>query len=161
MDAIEMLMEQHEQVDEMFGKVAKATDSRQKWSTFLELADLLAIHASIEEQHFYPAVRAADTEELLLESVEEHLAVKRVLADLLRADVDDPSFDARVKVLKDLVEHHVEEEQDELFPKVKKLLDSDQLEGIAQEMTATMVELADTEPRNEVFSEIDQPAPLH
>jgi hemerythrin-like domain-containing protein len=161
MDAIEMLMEQHEQVDDLFEKISNAGGSKDKWSTFLTLADMLAVHAAIEERHFYPAVRAKQTEEILLESVEEHLAVKRVLADLLRADVEDPSFDAKIKLLQELVQHHVEEEQDELFPKVKKLLDADQLEAIAQEMTATMVELADTEPRNDVPSQTDHPASLH
>src|SRR5947207_2044082 len=108
MDAIEMLDEQHDEVDALFKKYEelgeKATQSKQH--LFEEIADALAIHATIEEKDFYPAVKAKRTEDILLESLEEHLAIKRVIADLLKLDPSDETFDAKVKVLNEQVEHH-------------------------------------------------------
>jgi len=119
-----------------------------KAQLFEELADKLAVHASIEEHHFYPAVKAKRTEDILLESLEEHVGIKRVLADLLETEASDETFDAKISVLKEQVSHHVEEEEGELFPKVQKLLSSEQLEAIGQEMSAEQAELEDSgEPR--------------
>ena len=104
-------------------------------------------------------MRAKRTEAILLESLEEHLGIKRVLADLLAIDVDDETFDAKVKVLKEQVEHHVGEEEDDLFPKVRKILDDEMLIAIAQQMTATQEELiAKGAPREAVPSETDHAA---
>ena len=154
MDAIEMLISQHKEVDGLFAQIEAATSDDKKARLFAELADKLAIHATIEEKHFYPAVKAKRTEDILLESLEEHLGIKRVLADLLATEASDDTFDAKIKVLKEQVEHHVEEEQTDLFPKVKKLLDSETLMAIAQEMTATQEELIEAgEPRNAVPGE--------
>ncbi len=161
MDAIEMLKSQHKEVDGLFAKIEAATDADDKTSLFEELADKLAVHATIEEKHFYPAVKAKRTEDILLESLEEHLGIKRVLADLLDTEATDETFDAKIKVLKEQVEHHVEEEHTDLFPKVKKLLDSETLMAIAQEMTATQEELLEAgEPRNAVPGETTRPAEI-
>lgn len=160
MDAIEMLTAQHRQVDELFEEIESAK-GEEKRMLFIQLADMLAAHSVIEERHFYPMVRAKQTEELLDESLEEHLSVKRLLSDLLRMDLDDERYDAKISVLKEQVQHHVEEEEGELFPQVKKLFDADVLEGIGQEMTATMVELVDQEPRNDVYASSEEGRPLH
>jgi hypothetical protein len=161
MDAIEMLEEQHEEVAALFKELENAKGASQKRELFEEIADKLAVHATIEEMHFYPAVKAKRTEDILLESLEEHLGIKRVLADLLATDVEDETFEAKVKVLKEQVEHHVGEEQDDLFPKVKKLFDSEALEAIAQEMTATQEELlAAGDPREAVPSQTERPAEI-
>jgi len=154
------LKEQHRQVEKLFKQIKKS-QGQEKRAAFIEVADALAIHATIEERHFYPAVKERRTEDILLEALEEHLAMKRTLADLLRTDIGDDTFDAKMKVLEEEVTHHVGEEEKDLFPKVKKLFDSDQLEAIAQEMTATAAELADSEPRNEVPSQIDEAPTLH
>jgi hemerythrin superfamily protein len=161
MNAIEMLKEQHEEVAELFEQIEKAKDANRKRALFEEIADKLAVHAAIEEMHFYPAVKAKRTEDILLESLEEHLGIKRVLADLLEIDVEDETFEAKVKVLKEQVEHHVGEEQDDLFPKVEKLFDEETLEAIAQEMTATQEELiAAGDPRQSVPAQTDRPAEI-
>src|SRR5689334_10550569 len=112
-NAIDMLDEQHDQVDELFEELDQLDDEDggQKENLFATLADKLAIHATIEERHFYPAVKAKATEDILLESLEEHLAIKRVLADLLGLDVDDDRWQAKLEVLREEVEHHVEEER--------------------------------------------------
>lgn len=160
MDAIDMLKDQHRQVEKLFKQIGKSK-GEQKRRAFIDVADALAIHATIEERHFYPAVKAKRTEDILLEALEEHLSIKRTLSDLLRTDMEDETFDAKMKVLEEEVTHHVGEEESDLFPRVRKLLDRDQLEAIAQEMTATAAELSDTEPRNQVPSQTDEAPTLH
>ena len=161
MNAIDLLKSQHREVETLFSKCEKARDEAVKQRTFEAIADKLAVHAAIEEHHFYPAVRAKRTEDILLESLEEHLAVKRVLADLLEIDAGDETFDAKLKVLKEQVEHHVEEEESDLFPKAAKLLDKETLDALAQEMTAEQTALeAEGEPRNNVPAETEIAATL-
>jgi hemerythrin superfamily protein len=163
MDAIEMLEQQHREVDAMFKKYEglgdKATKGKQ--DLFEQIADALAVHAAIEEKDFYPAVKAKRTEDILLESLEEHLGIKRVIADLLKINASDETFDAKVKVLKEQVEHHVEEERTDLFPKVKKLLDKAELTSIADAMQSTMKKIeAKGEPRKDVPKETKEAASL-
>jgi hemerythrin superfamily protein len=161
MNAIELLSEQHEEVDQLMTRIESADDDM-KEQLFYELADKLAAHAKIEEKIFYPAVMAKQTEEILLESVEEHLAVKRVLADLLELSPDDEQFDAKLAVMKEQIEHHAhEEEEGQLFPKVRKLLGSDELEALGGEMSALFEELMQMEPRKSVPGETGEAAPLH
>lgn len=160
MNALELLEAQHAEVEDLIAKL-EASEPRQKATLFIELADKLAAHAKIEETIFYPAVMARQTEEVLLESVEEHLAIKRVLADLLELDVDDDQFDAKLSVMKEQIEHHArEEEEGELFPKVKKLLDADVLDALGGEMLATFEALLESKPREQVPLETDAAAPL-
>jgi hemerythrin superfamily protein len=153
MNAITLLTEQHRQVETLFEYVAES-EGEEKQELFVELADLLAMHATIEERHFYPAVRDKQTDDLVVEALEEHLEVKRLLADLLRVDVGDGSFDERLEEIKEQVQQHVKAEEGELFPMVRRLLDSDALETIGRDMAATMVELADTEPRNDITAHL-------
>jgi len=160
MNAIDLLKSQHREVSKLFSKIEKAS-AADKTELFEEIADKLAVHAAIEEHHFYPAVKAKRTEDILLESLEEHLGIKRVIADLMELDGEDETFDAKVKVLKEQVEHHVEEEETDLFPKVKRLFDSEQLEAIGQEMSAEQAELEEKgEPRRSVPSETAHPASI-
>ena len=116
MNAIDMLEGQHREVEDLFGKLNKADRSVRKQKLFTQIADKLAVHAAIEEEAFYPAVKAQRTEDILLESLEEHLGIKRVLADLIDLDADDETFDAKTKVLQEQVEHHVGEEEDDSLP---------------------------------------------
>ena len=158
--AIDLLMDQHREVEERFDDLEEAVSDAERKEVCAQLCDQLAIHAKIEETIFYPAVKSEDTEDQLLEAVEEHLQVKRVIADLLELDPSEDRFMATVKVLRDDVQHHVEEEEDELFPKVKKLVAADRLVAMAQEMMARVVELENQSPRNSVLGETDAPAPL-
>lgn len=160
MNAIDMLKAQHRQVEKLFAgiKQAEGTEKRQ---LFYELADSLAIHTAIEERHFYPTVKAQETQDILVESLEEHLEAKRTLAELLELEMEDGAFDQKLALLEEQVSHHVEEEEDELFPTVQKLMDADQLEGLGQEMTATASELADKEPRRQIPLEVESAATLH
>jgi hemerythrin superfamily protein len=161
MNAIKLLKQQHRQVEALFKQLEKAKSARPRQKAFEQIADMLAVHATIEERHFYPSVKRRATEEMLLEAVEEHLGVKRVIADMLELSADDETFEAKAKVLKDLVEHHVEEEEETLFPKVQKLLDADELEAIGADMASTMEELLDNgDPRKAVPSETERAATL-
>jgi hemerythrin superfamily protein len=159
MDAIKMLKKQHREVEALFKDFEKAKSAGPRRKIFEKIADALAVHATIEEKHFYPAAKKKQTEDLLLESVEEHLQVKRVIADLLELDADDPTFVAKATVLKEDVQHHVKEEEDDLFPKVQKLLDDDELEAVATAMQETAAELeSEGEPRRSVPSETGEAA---
>jgi hemerythrin-like domain-containing protein len=162
MDAIELLDDQHREVLDFIPRIlsAKREDRRE---LFDRVADMLAIHATLEELHFYPAVRAAAgeiEEKFLLRSLEEHLQAKRLLADLLGTAVADPTFEAKLEVLRDELEHHIEEERDELFELARRVLDEEQREALGQEMTATMVQMEKGRPRLDVPLQTRVASPL-
>ncbi len=160
MDAIDLLMIQHEEAKALFKKIERAEDD-EKQDLFERVADALAVHATIEEKQFYPATRNARTEEMLQEAVEEHLAARRLIADLLEMTPDDPQFDAKIAVLKEQVEHHIEEEEQELFPEVRRMFKADELEdlGVAMEDMAEDLK-AEGAPRESVPAETGSAAPL-
>ncbi|HVR64775.1 MAG TPA: hemerythrin domain-containing protein [Polyangia bacterium] len=162
MNAVDMLESQHREVEDLFERLEKAEDgSDEKEDYFDQLADNLAIHAAIEEHQFYPAVKHRRTEDILLESLEEHLAVKRVLADLLDTDIGDPTFNAKIKLLKETVAHHVKEEESDLFPKVKKLFSEDELEALGEDMEGEQEQLLEEgEPRHLVPQETGHAASI-
>ena len=154
MNAIDMLDQQHNAVERLFEEVDEAKGD-EKQALFDELADSLAVHTMIEEKHFYPALEAEDTEDLLARSRQEHLEMKRALAELLTLEAEDERFDAKLSVLREEVERHVEEERNETFPQAERLLDDDQLDALGQEMLATMAELMQGDPRYEVPAELE------
>jgi len=161
MNAIELLETQHHDVDDLFARLEKGGGSaKTRQKLFDDLADLLAIHASIEELHFYPAVKAAKTEENVEHSLEEHLDIKRLLSMCMASSVGSEKFAARLRELKEEVQHHVKDERTELFPKVRRILNADQLEAIGQEMTSTMAELQKGHPRRDVPLQTMAPMPM-
>ncbi|HEX8439112.1 hemerythrin domain-containing protein [Archangium sp.] len=162
MDAIELLKQQHREVEELFEKFEKAGEGKPEVLMDLaaRIADNLAAHATIEEKLFYPSVYVGPTMEKLQHAVEEHLSAKRVIADLLEMDPADAQFKAKVMVLQELIEHHVKEEEKELFPKVKKLMTKEELAVIGEQMEVMFSELIQSEPRMQVPLETDEAAPL-
>jgi len=161
MNAIEMLKQQHREVDELFKKLNGTKTAESGRRIFNDIADALAVHAAIEERHFYPAVKRRETQGILLASVEEHLEIKRVIADLLQMDPDDDAFDSKVEGLREDVERHVEEEEGELFPKVARLFDEEELEAIGDAMKDTQDELRrQGNPRHAIPGETDAAAPI-
>jgi hemerythrin superfamily protein len=161
MNAIDMLEQQHREIAALFDQLAETQSYSSRRRAFERVADALVVHATLEERHFYPAVRRRATEQILLESLEEHLAMKRVVADLLALRPDDDVFAAKLKVLRDEVQHHVEEEQRGLFPNVRKLFDAATLIAIGEAMSATRAQLvAAGSPRDAVTSETAHAAPL-
>ena len=160
MDAIELLIQQHDEVDDLFEQIEEADDDEEKATLVQALADNLAAHATIEEKIFYPAAYREQTDDLLHEAVEEHLAIKRIVADLLEMTPADENFDAKVKVLKEQVEHHVEEEESDLFPKIKKALKASELERLGDEMEALFESEMQDEPARKVPGETQHAAPV-
>ena len=124
--AIELLKRDHDEVDAMFKQYEDMKDdgdAAAKESLVEKICDALTVHAQIEEEIFYPAARRAlheeEGKELLDEAAVEHQTLKDLVSRLESAPTDDPLYDAGVKVLSEYVKHHVREEENELFPKVK------------------------------------------
>jgi hemerythrin superfamily protein len=160
-NAIELLETQHKETKALFRKIDAAEGEEEKQELFEELADALAVHAAIEEQHFYPSTRSARTEELLQEAVEDHLSVKRMIADLLECEPSDAQFDAKIAVLKEQVQQHVKEEEGRLFPEAKRMLSEDQLEDLGLVMEDLAEELREAgAPREQLPAETGSAAPL-
>lgn len=151
-NALKLLEQQHREVEELFEKIEGAKSASQKERIFVKIADALAAHAKIEETMFYPAAFADKTESELREAVEEHLGAKRLIADLLSMEATHPQFDAKVTVLKEMIEHHVKEEEKTLFPMVRKL-DVEDLDVLGSKMQQRYMQLIKTDPRNEVPKE--------
>ncbi len=134
MDAVDLLIEQHRLLEAQLESLVKADDDEARRRFLAEVGDHLGVHLASEEQVFYPAVRAQRTEDDLLESLEEHLSLKRLLADLLALDPADETFQAKCKVLREQAVHHHKEEEEDLFPAVRGMLDAPELERLGGEM---------------------------
>ena len=119
-DAIALLKADHEAVSHLFAEYEKTRSVANKKSLVAEICAALSVHAQIEEEIFYPAVKAALKDRLLVpEATVEHAGVKDLIAQLEGAEPDGEMYDAKVKVLSEYVKHHVKEEQNEMFPKAK------------------------------------------
>lgn len=160
-NALDFLTEQHDEVEDLISQIEACDDNAEKGTLFQHLADCVAAHATIEEKIFYPSVMSEDTMDLLLESTEEHLAVKRVLADMLEMDVGDERFDAKLTVLKETFRHHArDEEEGQLFQILRSQLSGEVLAGLGNDMLAMYESLIQQQPRMLVPNEIAEAAPL-
>jgi hemerythrin superfamily protein len=159
MDAIELLTTQHRQMEAALER-ALAAEGQERGARLQQAADVLMSHVLIEERLFYPAVKERRTEDILLESLEEHLSIKRLIADLVELPVTDEHFEAKLHVLKEQTEHHHEEEEGHLFPKVKKLLSGDELAELGKQMQAMQAALLANQPRELAAQQTDAAAEL-
>jgi hemerythrin superfamily protein len=158
-DVLELLEAQHKEVDELIARLEQGDGDRR--ALFTELADKLAAHASAEEKVFYPSVMTNDTSDLLHESVEEHLSIKRVLADLIAMNVDDDSFKATLSVLKEQVSHHAhKEEEQKLFPKLRAAMTRDERAALGNEFLVAFEQLMQSHPYKNVPNETQVAAQL-
>ncbi len=136
MDAITLLKEDHRTVEQLFKRFEQAGDRAhvQKRQIVDRIIQELSVHAAIEEQVFYPVARTTvpDTEDIALESLEEHHVVKWLLEELVAMDPAQERFDAKVTVLIENVRHHVEEEENEFFPMVRKALGRNELADLGE-----------------------------
>lgn len=140
MDAITLLKEDHKTVEELFKRFEKAGDKAYttKRAIVDRIIEELSVHAVIEEQLFYPVTRATvpETEDIALESLEEHHIVKWVLNELDSMSPEDERFEAKVTVLMENVRHHVKEEEEEYFPKVRDELGRNALNDLGDALMA-------------------------
>jgi hemerythrin superfamily protein len=138
MDAITLLKDDHKTVETLFKRFEKAGDRAhvEKRDIVDRFTEALSIHAAIEEQLFYPVVRATvpGTEDVALESLEEHHIVKWVLSELDHMAPEDERFDAKVTVLIENVRHHVREEENDFFPRVRDELGRNALNDLGDAM---------------------------
>jgi iron-sulfur cluster repair protein YtfE (RIC family) len=148
MNAIELLKADHAKVRALFEELTNTTSRAEKTRTqLLEKIRLeLDVHTQIEEEIFYPAFREAgqksDDEEMFYEALEEHRAAgELVMPDLLETEVTSEKFSGRAKVLKELVEHHADEEEKEMFKRARELMSREQLMELGERMAARKQEL--------------------
>jgi len=138
MDAITLLKNDHKAVKRLFRQFEKLGDNAVKSRRELveKMIEELSVHAAIEEQLFYPTVRESvpETEDHVLESLEEHHVVKWTLSELVDMKGDEERFEAKVTVLIESVEHHAGEEEDDLFPLVRKAMGRKELADLGAAM---------------------------
>jgi iron-sulfur cluster repair protein YtfE (RIC family) len=137
MDAFELLKSDHEKVagilDKIEGTTERALKTREE--LFTQLKTELDIHAAIEEKIFYPVLeKAEESRDITLEAFEEHRLVKQLLAELESGSKDDETWTAKFTVLKENIEHHVEEEEGEMFKQARKVLSKAEIEELGTRM---------------------------
>lgn len=157
MNALALLKSQHRLVEELFEEFEANDQDEAKQVIFEQIADNLAVHTAIEERIFYPAVRARQTEEQLEEAFDEHLDAKKLILDALQ-DPDAPGFDGKVAALEGAIEHHVEEEEEELFSSVRKLMTENALEALGQMLEAEALRMMQLgAPRSTIRPKPEEP----
>ena len=145
MKATDLLKKQHREVKGLFKKVEKTENARERRQLMHQIAEALEMHTRIEEKVFYPAVKGIGTkkaEEMIAEALEEHHVVDLVLVELPKVDPEDERFEAKMTVLSELVEHHADEEEEEMFPVAEKKLGTDELKALGERMQSMMGESA-------------------
>ncbi len=161
MDATRFLTDQHRELESLMKHALEARESGARAAALAQVGDDLTKHVTSEEEVFYPAVKAKRTEDILLESLEEHLSLKRLLADLLTLDPSAETWEPKLKVLSEQTEHHHKEEEENLFPKVRKALDVGELEALGQQILAAQQTLQQAgAPREAVVEQTEQAAEL-
>jgi hemerythrin-like domain-containing protein len=138
MRATELLRKQHRELETLLKEVLHGATVRERRALLHEIAARIEVHARIEEEIFYPALRAEaggrKIELMVLEAYEEHHVVDLVLRDLARAELAAPSFEAKLTVFKELLEHHIEEEEHEMFPMAERKLGARRLTELGLRM---------------------------
>ena len=149
-DAIALLKADHAKVRELLGELADSSEkaTTKRGELLQEIERELKIHTTIEEEIFYPAFREAakkkDDLKLYYEAIEEHHVVDTVLPELKDTDLSTDVFAAKAKVLQDLVEHHAEEEETEMFPRARKLMDRGELLRLGEQLAQAKVSLTES-----------------
>lgn len=139
-DATTLLRADHQLVSELFAQYAKARSAPKKKQLVAQICAELSVHTQVEEEIFYPAVqRALKDKALVPEATVEHATLKDLIAQVEGIEPDGEMFDAKIKVLAEYVKHHVDEEQDEMFPQAKKT-DLD-MQALGSKLSARKAEL--------------------
>ena len=137
--AIEVLEEDHREVEEWFDEYDELEDEDDRKADLAEQICLaLKVHAQVEEEVFYPQAREATKEnDLIDESLVEHATVKNLIREIEAMEVGDELYDAKIRVLGEMVKHHIKEEEEELFPELAKM----DLKAVGKELTERKEEL--------------------
>ena len=136
MDAFNLLKADHRKVEDLFSEL-EAARGQARLRVFDQIKTELDLHAHIEEKIFYPALeKPRQTHELTLEAYEEHAVVKKLLRELSRAKTANEEWQAQAKVLQENVEHHVQEEENELFKKAAKVLSKEEIDELGELLAA-------------------------
>jgi hemerythrin superfamily protein len=137
MNAIELLKADHKKVASLFDQVEKTESEQEHLRLFEQIKTELEVHTHIEETVFYPRIQQSDElKDLVLEALEEHKQVKTLIREIAALAEGSEKLDAKLKVMGENVEHHVEEEETEMFPKVEKALSEDELEDLGAQLQA-------------------------
>jgi hypothetical protein len=140
-DAIELLRAQHRELDQLVTALARGRAPSVRASVLVELGDLLAVHFALEERVLYPGVREADDGPVALLAVEDHMSLKRLLAELLALDVEDATFDSLVDRLRVELRAHIASEERRVLPAIRRRLAPVRLRRLAYEMRVLEFEL--------------------
>ena len=139
MNPFELLKQDHKKVSDLMKKLEETTDRAVKTreELFSQIYEELEIHTHIEETIFYPVLqKEKETEDITREAFEEHKVVKNLLAELDALNKDDEQWLPKFTVLKENVEHHVEEEEGEMFKEARKSIEKEELEQLGDQMSA-------------------------
>ena len=145
MDAFELLKKDHRKVEEIFAKLEETTERAVKTreELFAKLQTELEIHTQIEEQILYPVLKEVrETREITFEGYEEHAVAKRLLEEMAATPVDSEEWTAKCKVLKESIEHHVQEEETEMFKDAQEVLSKEQIEELGARLATEKQQLA-------------------
>lgn len=133
MDALNMLMEDHRKVADLFERAEQTEEEQKKHRLFEQISTALEMHMHIEETALYPALEQhEELQDISREAVEEHRQVKTLIREITNLTDGSEKFDAKLKVMKENIEHHVEEEETEMFPQMRATLAAEELEEIGQ-----------------------------
>jgi hemerythrin superfamily protein len=137
-DALELLKQDHEKVKQLFEQAESAEEDKEKRKIFKEIKKELETHTRIEESIFYPAMQEyEELKDMVLESIEEHKQVKKLLREIDKLGKTSDKFEPKLRVLQENVEHHAEEEEEgKMFPKIRQLVDSAELQEMGTELEA-------------------------
>jgi hemerythrin-like domain-containing protein len=139
MDAIKLLTDDHKALKKLLEQGDQTTERGVKTRTELlaRIKTELTVHEIIEEEIFYPALKKhPKAKELVLEAYEEHHVVDKVMAELEQTSVEDEVWGAKFTVMKENIEHHIEEEEGEMFPQARQVFDKDELQALGDQMAA-------------------------
>ena len=139
MNAISLLEEDHRKMKKLLSELESTTErgAKTREELFSTVKDELTVHETIEEEIFYPALKEhPKTKEIALEGYEEHHVVDMVMAEIEGLPYDDEKWGAKFKVMKENIEHHIEEEEDQMFNQARQVFDDSELDALGERMKA-------------------------
>lgn len=139
MNLFEILHKDHEKVAEIFSRIeeTKENEEARREHLFQSLYNELDVHSQAEEKFFYSRLKGEDeTRELVMEAIDEHKDLKKVLGELDSMDKGSVEWTAKIRSCKEMVEHHVAEEENELFPRARRVLGEDEAAAIAEDIAS-------------------------